>query len=483
MSVASIGSSPTSACKKKLYTLNPKNPTATVQTQRTSLRRRTERAEPQSLERGVRQLLANKVSGNQVGIWLLLPEHLRLGSWDLLCAWSQVDPQRVEPRLALQVVHEAALCTRNLRSGRTLSQKGFELANGLPFVGSDPAIHHLFEAHTVAQTVQLQIALGKLRRASGHFKGQLLALDPHRLKSYTKRQMRRHRSKGQTRPSKKAQTFFCLDTETCQPVAFTMASAARSVAQATPQLLEMAAEVLGLAPDAPHPPLVLADEEHYTGEIFDQVRFQPFDLLVPMKHHRAQQKRWRALPEGCFHRHWAGYALARQEYQFGSHQCVELIQRSGERAEDYQFDGFLSTRGRDELEQLTVGFPQRWHVEEFFKFNQTLGWQRAGTLNLHIRYAQMTMALLAQAVIHQFRERLGAPYRSWDATHMAQAIFSGLEGDLRVHDDTILVTYYNAPNAEKLRRHYEGTPQKLAAEGVDPRLPWLYNFKLDFRFK
>jgi hypothetical protein len=42
---------------------------------------------------GVRQLLADKISGNQVGIWLLAPEHLRLGTWDLLCAWSQCDGQ------------------------------------------------------------------------------------------------------------------------------------------------------------------------------------------------------------------------------------------------------------------------------------------------------------------------------------------------------------------------------------------------------
>ena len=93
------------------------------------------------------------------------------------------------------------------------------------------------------------------------------------------------------------------------------------------------------------------------------------------------------------------------------------------------------------------------------------------------------MALMAQAVIHQFRQRIGAPYQSWDAAHLARAVFSGLEGDVRVQEDTILVTYYNAPNAERLRQHYEGTPQKLEAQGVDPRLPWLYNFKLDFRFK
>jgi hypothetical protein len=34
------------------------------------------------------QLLADKVSGNLVGLWLLIPEHLRLGTWDLLCGWS-----------------------------------------------------------------------------------------------------------------------------------------------------------------------------------------------------------------------------------------------------------------------------------------------------------------------------------------------------------------------------------------------------------
>ena len=95
----------------------------------------------------------------------------------------------------------------------------------------------------------------------------------------------------------------------------------------------------------------------------------------------------------------------------------------------------------------------------------------------------MTLALVAQAIIHQFRQRIGAPYQSWDATHLAQSVFSGLEGDVRVQDDTILVTYYNAPNADLLRHHYEGLPQKLEKDGIDPRVPWLYDFKLDFRFK
>jgi hypothetical protein len=58
-----------------------------------------------------------------------------------------------------------------------------------------------------------------------------------------------------------------------------------------------------------------------------------------------------------------------------------------------------------------------------------------------------------------------------------------LEGDVRVQQDTLCVTYYNAPQAEQWKEHFENLPQRLEKEGVDPRVPWLCNFKLDFRFK
>ena len=66
---------------------------------------------------------------------------------------------------------------------------------------------------------------------------------------------------------------------------------------------------------------------------------------------------------------------------------------------------------------------------------------------------------------------------------MAKSLLAGLDGDIRVHDDTIVVTFYNAPLANELRPHYENLPAQLEAEGINPRIPWLYNFKLDFRFK
>ena len=106
------------------------------------------------------------------------------------------------------------------------------------------------------------------------------------------------------------------------------------------------------------------------------------------------------------------------------------------------------------MEDLSLNYPDRWHIEEFFKNDQALGWNRAGTMNLNIQYGKMTMALLAQAASFMMRQRIGAPVAQWDAEHIARDFFKGLEGDIRVKSDTIVVTYYNAPNSETWRKCY-----------------------------
>jgi hypothetical protein len=129
-----------------------------------------------------------------------------LGTWDLLCGWTGQPGTAVEPRLALQLVHESALCLTRIRERQALQNRGFELAQGLPFVATDVAIHQLLAAHTVAEAKDLQLALGKLRRASNHFRGRVLAVDPHRIRSYSKRRMRRHIQEKDCRANSVAQT-------------------------------------------------------------------------------------------------------------------------------------------------------------------------------------------------------------------------------------------------------------------------------------
>ena len=479
------GLSLTMAFKKKLHIYYPDREPVKIETHRTKEKIRHELSDPQSIERDVRQLLANKISGNLVGMWLLIPEYLRLGTWDLLKTWTGMPDEQVETRLAMQLVNESALCVKGIRQKRTISQKGFELANGLPFVATDPAIHNLLDSHAVLEAQRLQIALGKIRQTFGHFKGRILAIDPHRIKSYTKRQMIRRAKDRDSKPVKMAQTFFCLDADTEQPICFSTASSARTINMATPELLTVSAEILKLRGESP--PLVMADNEHCTVELFDWTYSKsPFDMLVPMSNNKSVQKAIRAISDEAFKRHWAGYATAKSLYQmignsYGPYHM--FIQRKGERQDDYDFKAFLCTSDRNEMEDLSINYPERWHIEEFFNNYQALGWNRAGTMNLNIQYGRMSMSLMAQAAIFMMRQRIGNPVAQWDAEHLSKDFFRGLEGDIRVKHDTIVVTYYNAPNSELMKTHYENLPDKLNAEGIRPNIPWLYDFKLDFRFK
>lgn len=288
--------------------------------------------------------------------------------------------------------------------------------------------------------------------------------------------------KKDCRAAKTAQTFWALDADTHQPVCFTTGTASRSAVAATPDLMDFVEAILQPSPGQT---LVVADAEHFSGELISDIHQRTgLDLLVPIPNRKSYRKTFEAIPEEQFTRRWAGFATAKLPIEIKYRhpgRYYQFVERYGERPDDWCCKGFLSTSDRDEVEALTSDFPKRWHVEEFFNANQALGWKRAGTMNLNIRYAQMTMALIAQAVIHQLRERLSEPCRNWDANHLATDLFHALEGDVRVTADTIVVTYYNAPS--ELRKHYENLPEKLADENVEPTVPWLYNYALDFRFR
>ena len=437
------------------------------------------------IERGVRQILADKVTGTMAGLWLLVPEYLRLGVWDLVRGWSGDGCAAAAPRRALQMINEAALGVTCVRKQRCLSQKGFEVANGLPFVATDTDIHLLLNRHTVAESVTLQAALGRVRRASGHFPGSLLAIDPHRMLSTSKRQMARKAPKANLPSAKLSQLFFCVDAASSQPVCFTIASSSRPVSRATPEVLDLVADILPVSPAKK--PLLLGDIEHFSVGLFDHVvRSTHYDLLVPMPSQPYYRHFLRAIPPDSFVHRWAGYATAAVPFSFrepGSPRLWCFAQRSGECPESFSFKGFLCSSRRDEAEALARDFPDRWHVEEFFNLYQDLGWNKAGTLNLNIRYGRASLALIAQAAIHQLRQRLPAACARWNTSHLAHDLFQRCDGDIRVCDDTILVTLYNAPDAAHLASHYAGLPARLSADGIDPRIPWLYGFNLDFRFK
>lgn len=398
----------------------------------------------------------------------------------MLKHWSGKDDKGIEPRIGLQMIHESALCVSGVRPTRSLCSQGFEILNGLAYIATDRAVHELLDTHTISEAKTMQIGLGKLRQASGHYEGKIFAYDPHRINSYSKRIMPFKKGKPNSRSKKVLQTFFSINAITGQPFGFTIGSSGRTTSKASLELLDMMNNII------PQGGLILADAEHATVKIMQRFyEDKNYDIIMPMS---KTKKLINILKQLEYQRKWPGYSIATTEYQLGDmSQPINLIaQRTGETESEYQYKGFASTSlnsGVGALKMLTQDYPERWTIEEFFNFEAAMGWDKASTLNLNIRYGKMSLALIAQTVAYQFRQKLPKPYKTWTAKHLANTIFYGIDGDLRVKNDTIIVTMYNIPEHLGIRKYYEHLPEKLEKEGINPRVPWLYNFKIDFRFK
>jgi hypothetical protein len=103
------------------------------------------------------------------------------------------------------------LCVNRLRPQNSICYQGFELANGLSFLATDTTIHELLDHHTIDESQQAQVALGKIRNAAGHYKGQkLLAIDPHRIITYSRRMMSKKKRNQKNHHRKFFKPFFVL---------------------------------------------------------------------------------------------------------------------------------------------------------------------------------------------------------------------------------------------------------------------------------
>ncbi len=428
------------------------------------------------IERYFRESISKKISGTLVGLWFLAVEHLRLGTWDLIKGYTGCGDMDIEPRIAMQLVNEAALCSNRVRKSNYIAHQGFELLNGLGFLVSDEQVHELLDNHTVNEAQALQEALSAIRLNNGHYQGDTIAIDPHRIVSTTQRIMPRKKKQPEEPARKMLQTFFAVDTQTGQPIGCGIGSPGANTTKESIELLNRVKIVNKKA-------LILADKEHFTERLIREMnQNSDFDFLVPAISSERIQKIERSLP---YKSQWAGYAIAQTTFNFtGCKEKYRLIcQREGEITKDYVYKSFLAISDKPATELLCDCYQKRWSIEEFFNFDGAMGFDRASTFNLNVRYGKMSLALVAQAATYELRKKLPEPYDRWNAEHLSEAVFTKMDGDIRVKGDTIIVTCYNAPKELNLQSYYQDLPARLVSEGINPQIPWLYNYKLDFRFK
>ncbi len=402
---------------------------------------------------------------------------MRVGAWDILKGLYNVEGNAcLSTHIGLQLVNESAIGVNRLRKRDSLANQGFATANGLSFLASDETVHELLDSRCVEDYQDAQKKLYHLREIEGHYgEEHVYAIDPHRITSHTKRITPARKKTSNSPATKILQTFFCTDTTTGQPLMFTNGSAGKTCTSATIKLMELMKST-GIKEG-----LFLADKEHFTHDIAEWFsQNNGYEILMPAP----EIKKIKELYEiQNYERKWAGFAIAETKYNFNESD-IELrliIQREGETA--YKYKGFLTNSSKDATYLLSDSYPKRWTVENFFNFEASHGWDRASTHNLNIKYGKQTIALIAQAATYQLKKKLPGEYNKWTAKTLAEKILTDIDGDVKVAQNKIIVTYYGDHKKLNLKDNYSAISKQLTKEGINPRIPWLLDYELEFRFK
>ena len=280
-------------------------------------------------------MLSKKVSGTTVGMWLLIPGLLKLGAWDILKAWTGKSDIDIEPRIALQLVNESALCVNRIRKKNSLGHQGFQLLNGMSRLVADEQVHLLLNSHTMKDTHNMMLNLGIQRKLSGHYKGDLIAIDPHRIISSSRRVMAKKKKKPNAPSQKMLQTFFSVSSETGQPIMATMSSTGMPTTKASLSLISTTDKIIKA------PSLLIADKEHFTNELFENVsNNRNLNLLTPAPNTQRVKNILKTLE---YTKLRAGFAIAETYFYFDGQSTKHrfLAERLGEK--DYRYSGFLTT--------------------------------------------------------------------------------------------------------------------------------------------
>lgn len=380
-------------------------------------------------------------------------------------------------KVALQLIWEPIFgYVKGIRSLDPISQADFGALSGLPFICSVSTEYRFLAETTTERSEAFQKYLGKRLVSLGHVSGDVINMDGHSIKLFSRKEMKAsYLSKDKTY-GKAIRTFYTQDQVSKKPLFAKVAYSGATVAQVTPQLVEANKEILGA------PFLSVNDKEWFIGSLLDQLdKIHGIQVLLPLKRTAKRIKEMEAIP------------FERFKYRYQNHPIATLVTAldgfAGQmklfvkRNDDGSFFALITNKKYFRASQAMEIYRKRWRIENFFNENGFLGLDRLPSLQLNAIQTALTLKLVSFHLIDNFRNNLPKPFSSMKPESIYQHFIQGVQGKVQLKKDELHVDIYGFQHRDIVAPLFSQLQQKLDAQHIDPHCPWLNDHALSFSFK
>jgi hypothetical protein len=323
--------------------------------------------------------------------------------------------------------------------------------------------------------LDFQTALGRRLVALGHVTpGHPVNVDAHNIKTYSRKAMKHSFITQEDRYGKAVRTFYTQDQTSKKPLIALAAYSGTTVSQVTRRLAILTRAILE------RDFLMVADKEWYCGQLIQDLHAQyGIAVLTPIKASPKRLVEFDAVPlEHYDQTIWGNVAAVYTTMTDFDGPLWMLLkkQRNG------TYFALITPACSMTADTAMPTYTKRWRIENFFAENAFLGVNHLPSLNLNAIQTMLSLRLLAFHVMDNFRHDLGAAYQKKTPELIHREFVDGVQGRVQLRGNIIEVRIYGFEHEAAAAAILTNLDTKLEHAGVDPRIPWLGNYRLRFTF-
>ena len=425
----------------------------------------------------VTALLKRGFTTTSAGGFFFIPYLLQLHAHDFISSLGPARPQGIPKQsLALGIVFESLFgYTAGIRSVDSVSRTDFGLLAGLPFLPSPSTQYRYLQSVPVKDALDFQVALGRHLVELGQITpGFPVNIDGHNIKTYSRKAMKASFITKEGRYAKAIRTFYTQDQSSKKPLMAMATYSGTSVSQVTRSLIGLTKDILD------RDFLMVADKEWYCGALIDELhKLHGITVLVPVKRTKKRLEEFEAVPLDKYNTTaWGNIATIYTTMNNFDGPILMFLKKR----KDGKYFALLTSKNEMTSDASMPTYTKRWRIENFFKDNDFLGMDKLPSLNLNAIQTVLSLRLLAFHALDNFRHDLGAGYRSKTPEMIHREFIDGVQGRIQLRGNTITVNIYGFDHQAAAASILTNLHGKMSRAGIDPRIPWLGNRRLEFAF-
>lgn len=359
-----------------------------------------------------------------------------------------------------------------------LRDEGIAMASGLPIKPDQSHLHRFLKEPLFSDVDQFIRSIGKRQYEIGQIDGSVVSLDSHLMTYHGKIEIQKDKDGKTMFPRKAIKAHAVHDQKYRNPIYLTVRYPGTKATEIGRDLMEATKEII---PDKET--VVAMDKWFSVGELLEHIREGGQKFITLIRRHEKRIGEMERIPLSRFRRLTTKMGVTSIKTQLRNYrEDVRLVVVEDSTGGVRCLYGYLTNDEKSEEEKIVEMYSGRWGIEFWFDEGKFLGIDKLPGIELNEINLCLATKLVAYNVMSAFRANVGGENLGHNLSTIYEKFFN-VQALVKLRGDRILVTIYGHPQEDEIGPLYHDLQQKLRHKGIQPRVSWLNNHFLEFKFK